>query len=239
MTMSDPSRLVRALEATWPPAERARRAGWTLRRGEGGGKRVSAASPADAHASIGAAEEAMRAWGQPPLFRILPGEERLDRALATRGYRVVDPTMFYAVPPNGLAAEADETARIFRVSTPLALVDEIWDRGGIGAGRRAVMARAPKPKTVLLVRLGDAPAGVAFVGLDGEVAMLHGVEVLPEHRRGGAATMLARAAASFAAEHGADWLALAVTEANRPARALYEKLGLVPAGRYHYRTLDD
>ena len=42
-------------------------------------------------------------------------------------------------------------------------------------------------------------------------------------------------AASFAAEHGAHWLTLAVTEANAAARGLYEKLGMTLVGRYHYR----
>ncbi|HUF54949.1 MAG TPA: GNAT family N-acetyltransferase [Thermohalobaculum sp.] len=239
MTAPGQSRLVAALETTWPPAGRAVREGWTLRCGAGGGKRVSAASPAGPDAGIAVAEDAMRAWGQPPLFRVLPGEEALDEALGARGCRIVDPTVFYAAPLCSLAAPSDETARVFRVSTPLALADEIWEAGGIGAGRRAVMARAPEPKIVLLARLGDAPAGVAFLGLDGAVAMLHAVEVLPGQRRGGAGTMLTRAAATFAAEHGATWLALAVTEANRPARALYEKLGMAQAGRYHYRILDD
>ena len=238
MSGPEAGRLVAALEATWPPAERVSHSGWTLRRGDGGGKRVSAASPEGPEADIGVAEAAMRAWGQVPLFRILPGEEALDAALADRGYCVIDPTVFYAARAEALVEAGDETARLIRVSTPLALADDIWEAGGIGPGRRAVMARAPEPKITLLCRLGDRPAGVAFLGVAGHIAMLHAVEVLAEHRRGGAGAALARGAARFAAEHGAEWLALAVTEANRPARALYERLGMVPAGRYHYRILD-
>ena len=42
-------------------------------------------------------------------------------------------------------------------------------------------------------------------------------------------------AARFALENDARWLALTVTEANAPARALYEGAGMETVARYHYR----
>jgi ribosomal protein S18 acetylase RimI-like enzyme len=51
--------------------------------------------------------------------------------------------------------------------------------------------------------------------------------------------LLLEAAARFAAAHGADTLALAVAEANAPARALYRRLGMTEAGGYHYRIAPD
>ena len=230
------ARLLVAIDATWPAAEYRALGPWTLRRGAGGGQRVSAASAEDERADPGPAVEAMRAWGQPPLVRVGHDQETLDRRLDAAGWRRHDPVVLYAAPVAALADGRDETARVIRVRTPLAIVDEIWTRGGIGPGRRAVMDRAPAPKTVLLARAGDRPAGVAFVGLDGDVAMLHAIEVATPHRRRGAGEILMRGAASFAAENGAGWLALAVTEANAPARALSAKLGLAETGRYHYRV---
>lgn len=228
-------RLMAAIDATWPPAEYSASGPWTLRRGAGGGQRVSAASTGDEAADPGPAAEAMRAWGQAPLFRVTDDQAALDERLAAAGYRRHDPVVLYAAPVGRLADGRDETARVIRVRVPLAIVDEIWLRGGIGPGRRAVMERAPAPKATLLARASDRPAGAAFVGLDGDVAMVHAIEVVPAHRRLGAGEMLLRGAASFAAEHGAAWLALAVTEANAPACALYAKLGMSIAGRYHYR----
>lgn len=239
MDAPDDRRLLAAMDATWPPAETAVLDGWRLRRGEGGGKRVSAASPEGVGGELAPPEAAMRAWGQPPLFRLTRRDSALDRDLARRGYALVDPVVLRAAPLETLADGRDETARVIRVSTPLALVDDLWAAGGIGPARRAVMARAAGPKIMLLTRLGDRPAGVAFVALDGDVAMLHAVEVLAGHRRSGAGEALTRGAASFAADYGARWLALAVTEDNGPARALYEKLGMAEAGRYHYRILND
>ena len=239
----DTGRLMAAVDSTWPPAETARRGGWVLRRGAGGGKRVSAASlagtdPAGA-ADIAGAEAAMRAWGQPPLFRLTAAEAALDRALAARGYCAVDPTVLYVVPSARLAGEGSHLAACYRVEGLPAILEEIWDEGGIGPGRRAVMDRVALPRTRLLSRAEDIPCGAAFVAVDGEVAMIHAIEVLRRLRRRGAARLLMEGAARFAAEHGAGWLALAVTEANAPARALYARLGMVEAGGYHYRMAPD
>jgi GNAT superfamily N-acetyltransferase len=232
-------RLMNAVDATWPPAEVRQVGPWLLRRGDGGGQRVSAASTVDQSTAFEPAEAGMRAWDQPPLFRVTPDQIELDRRLAEAGYAVKDPVALYAAPVAGLTDGGDETVKIFRVSSPLAIIDEIWLNGGIGTGRRAVMTRPTGPRTVLLARADDRPVGVAFVAIDDDIAMIHAVEVEPQHRRKGGGTILIRGAASFAAEHGATWLTLAVTEANVPACALYERLGMIRAGRYHYRIKSD
>lgn len=234
-----PGRLMAALDATWPAAETRIEAGWLLRRGAGGGKRVSAASRADPGADIpdiAAAEAKLAAWGQAPLFRLSEQDGGLDAALDARGYAVLDPTAIYVAPAHELTDQQDETARILRISTPLARAAEIWAAGGIGPGRLAVMERVVEPRTCLMARLADRPVGVAFAAADGGTAMLHAVEVLKTERRKGAGTMLLHGAANWAAEAGATTLALAVTEANTPARTLYERLGMTVAARYHYRS---
>lgn len=238
--LPDAARLLAAVDATWPPAEMRETAGWCLRRGAGGGKRVSAASALvpGAVPDIGAAVAGLAAWGQPPLFRIGPGEAALDAELGARGYGVIDPVAVYFAAASAIDDGADQTARVIRVATPLRIVEEIWAEGGIGPGRLAVMERPTGPRTVLLARVEDRPAGVAFVAVDADVAMIHAVEVAAGFRRKGAGGALLRGAARFALEHGAPWLALAVTEANEPARTLYERLGMAVGARYHYRILD-
>ena len=231
------ARLLAAMDATWPPAELREEAGWRLRRGAGGGKRVSAASaitPGEIP-DIDAAIAGLSRWEQGPLFRVGPGEAALDAALDARGLALIDPVVIHVGLADEMDDGGDQTARVLRVSAPLRIVDEIWARGGIGPGRRAVMNRAAGPRTVLMARIADRPAGVAFVALDGAIAMIHAIEVEPSLRRMGAGAALLRGAARFARENGAKRLALAVTEANAPARALYEKLGMSVAARYHYR----
>ena len=238
--ITDAARLADALEATWPAASVDDRSapGWRLRRGDGGGKRVSAASaltPGDVP-DIAAAEAAMTAMGQDRLFMLRPGEEALDHALSARGYEVIDPVVIYVGDPARLAAlTLPKGVTWVEARAPLALMKDIWAHGGVGPGRRAVMARCKGPAAMLMARTDTATAGVAFVGVDGDVAMIHAVEVRPELRREGAGRALLAGAAQIAIDNGAPTLALAVTEANEGARALYEGARMTEAARYHYR----
>ena len=52
------------LAATWPPAEAMRLGPWTLRRGAGGGSRVSAATLEGEDGAIESAAAAMLAWAR-------------------------------------------------------------------------------------------------------------------------------------------------------------------------------
>lgn len=180
----------------------------------------------------------MRAWGQTPLFRIDQGHgagARLDAGLAASGYDTHEPVILYAAPCEAIAGERSHMAAAYRCHCRPAIMDDIWRCGDIGPARLAIMDRVTAPKMLLMSRVGDRPAGVAFVAVDADVAMIHAIEVLKRHRRGGAARLLIEVAARFAQENGATWLTLAVTEANGPARTLYEALGMHVAGAYHYR----
>lgn len=218
------------MEATWPPAASRRLGPWRLRDGAGGGKRVSAATAEGnwTDPDITLAEQAGNR-----LWMIRPQDAALDAALATRGYHIIDPVIAYAAPVTAFAAPPRMTT--FAHWPPLQIAADLWAEGGIGPERLAVMHRAQTPKTAILARNADRPAGAAFVALHGQTALLHALEVSPASRRQGSAQNILNAAAHWAAGHGADTLALVVTVANQPARALYERMGMQPAGRYHYR----
>ena len=234
MSLPDALRLQAALEATWPPAATEIRNGWLLREGAGGGKRVSAASPLTPEADPAIAEAAMHARGPNALFRLGAGDAAIDAQLTGLGYRLLDPTLIYAADAGVLARKPGPVS-LFALWPPLAIMRDIWAAGGIDAPRLAVMARADGPKTALIARIDDRAAGAAFCALDGDIAMLHAIEVLPEHRRKRVGELILRGAADWAQAAGARWLALAVTEANTGARALYEQAGMEIVTRYHYR----
>jgi GNAT superfamily N-acetyltransferase len=236
--MAAPPDFAGLMEGTWPPAERLACGPFTLRRGLGGGSRVSAATADDLcnDADIAQAEGAMTAMGQRPLFMIRRGDARLDAALDRRGYSVMDPVVLYAAKVADLGPPPDPMTA-FPHWPPLQIARVLWAEGGIGPARLAVMDRVELPKTAILGRTGDRPSGAAFVALSGPVAFLHALEVTPASRRKGAARALVRAAALWAGEADADWLALAVTKANGPARSLYASLGMQAVGQYHYRIL--
>jgi GNAT superfamily N-acetyltransferase len=228
--------LMEAMEATWPAAGRRRLGPVTLRDGAGGGKRVSAATvdgPWD-RAALDEAVAAMRSGGQTALFQIMAGDAALDAELARRGFAKVDPVVLLAAPVAAIGPAPDPMSA-FPHWPPLEVARVLWQDAGIGPARLAVMERARGPKTALLGRSRDRPSGVAFVALHGPVAMLHALDVVPSLRRQGSGRTLVRAAANWARTEGGTWLALAVTEANAPARALYASLGMQAVGQYHYR----
>ncbi len=221
------------LGATWPGATE-QRDGWTLRRADGAGSRVSAATRDTPDADPRAAEAAMREMGQRPLFMIRPGEADLDAALEAMGYAVEDESALLAVPVANLM-EAEPDWGVIRCEAPLARMIEIWEESGIGAPRLAVMRRAAEPKTYLLGRYGDRSAGCAFVAAAGGVAMLHALAIAPFARRKGLGRQASRAAGTWAREQGAAELALVVRADNLEALALYRDLGFAEVARYHYR----
>lgn len=232
-----PDLLAQVAEATWPPAATHRHGPWLIREGQGGGQRVSAASPAGDWTSddIPQAEAAMAALGQSPLFVIHPQDVAVDAALAARGYAHHDPVVAYAAPTDALADPPPAFLTSFPHWPPLAVAAQLWAEGGIGPGRLAVMDRVQGPKTAILGRSGDRAAGIAFTAIHGHVAMLHALEVAPDQRRKGCAHNILRAAALWARDHGATSLALLVTERNAAARALYTSLNFAVVGQYHYR----
>ncbi|MEQ6202078.1 GNAT family N-acetyltransferase [Sulfitobacter sp. HNIBRBA2951] len=234
--MPDAATLYEVCERTWPPAKTVTSGAWTLRDGAQGGKRVSAATALGVPdgADIAQAEEAMRGMGQTPLFMIREGDDALDAQLATRGYDLIDEVMLYTAPIEALTDLPIPRVTCFSIWEPLAIMKEIWAQGGVGPARLDVMERAAV-KTGILSRWNEKPAGVAFAAIHGTTAMVHAVEVLPHQRRMGVADWMMRAAAIWAAEQGATHISVLCVTANKPANALYTKLGFTPVGTYHYR----
>ncbi|WP_296422802.1 GNAT family N-acetyltransferase [Yoonia sp.] len=241
MTRPDPTTLYAVVDATWPAAAKQTVGPWIIRDGQGGGSRVSAATAARPVTpdAIDMAAGAMRALGQTPLFMIRESDTALDQMLDDAGYVIKDPVTMYAAPVDVIATQRPPAVTTFQVWPPLAVQAEVWAQGGIGPGRISVMDRAPHPKTTLLGRLNDRPAGTVYVGIAQGCAMIHALEIAPGHRRQGLAQHLTRAAAFWGRDHGAEYLTLVTTTANAAANTLYASLGMMVVGHYHYRTLKE
>jgi len=237
MKLPSAQQCYQVMESTWPPAARRSIGPWTIRLDPSNSSRVCSATaqtpwtPQD----IALAASTMRAAGQRPLFMIRAGEDALDDALAQRGYLVKDPVNIHAAAVDHIAIQRPPPVTTFEVWPPLAAQAEIWAAGGIGAGRLAIMDRAPMPKTTILGRAKDRPAGTLFAGIHGDCAMVHAVEIAPAHRRQGLARHMMVASAFWAQLQGARWLTLVATQANTGANTLYASLGMTVVGQYHYR----
>ncbi|MCF2871743.1 GNAT family N-acetyltransferase [Octadecabacter sp. G9-8] len=230
-----PESLTALIDATWPARAIDVTDGWTIRTGAGGGSRVSCASRITQDAKIEDAEAAMRTVNQTPLFMVRHGEDMLDRDLQDRGYHIKDPVTFYTCPTSSLATQRPPAATCFEVWPPLATQVEIWAAGGIDAARLAIMDRAVGPKTTVLGRLHDTPAGTAFAAIHDGTAMLHAIETAAAFRRQGIGRHMIRALAFWAQVRGADTVTLLVTKANVGANALYTSMGFSAVGGYQYR----
>lgn len=232
-----PAALTSLIDATWPAKSIDLVNGWDVRTGAGGGSRVSAATatasakPQD-HAK---AADAMRALGQIPIFMVRAGEDALDAALSDAGYLIKDPVTYYTAPLTSLTQNRPPPVTCFEAWPPLAAQCEIWAAGGIDAPRLAIMERAQGPKTTVLGRTDDTPAGTAFAAIHERTVMFHAIETAAAYRRKGVGRHMITALAFWAKDNGADTAALLVTTANTGANALYLSMGFTAQGGYHYR----
>ncbi len=177
----------------------------------------------------------MRALGEVPRFMIRGGDEALDALLEDAGYTILDPVNMYVAALEGLDITPPAPTASFHLWEPLAIQREIWADGGIGPERIAVMMRAAGPKAALLGRDAGRAAATGFAAIHAGIAMVHALEVLPDHRRRGTGRTLMAEAAIWAREQGARHLAVVCTADNTGANALYTGMGMSMIGRYHYR----
>lgn len=230
-----------AIDATWAAPQTHRSGPFLLREGQGGGQRVSAATlsaadgPDPSSAEIDAAAEAMRALGQRPLFMVRGAQTGFDALLEAKGYEVNDPVVVMTAPVETVAQDGPPPVSAFAIWPPLQIMCEIWDAGGIGPERRAIMAGSCDPKTAILGRVRDRAAGCAFVALHEGIAMMHAVEVSAPLRRLGTARNMTLGAADWARRNGAHTFAILTTRDNAAAQGVYASLGMVPVEQYHYR----
>jgi len=225
------------LRATWPPVGERTCGPFTIPEAAGGGKRVTAARCAGEPAAeeITSAERAMDGQGRQALFALTPDQTGFDRELARRGYLTLDPTLALSCPVESLTG-APPPVSGFLVWPPLQVMRDIWAEGRIGPDRIEVMGRAEGPKTAILGRTDDRPAGAGFAAVHGGAAMVHALEVRRAQRRRGLGQHMMAHAANWAAEQGAEEVVVLVTEANEGAIAFYRGLGMEGGRCYHYRV---
>lgn len=231
------------IAGTWPAASLHQAGRFVVPCGKGGGNRVSAARLADPEdtghnltgAELAVMEGRQAELKQPPVVMVFDHQSELGAGLQDAGYTMRDATCALGMPCSELAAPPPPVT-CFAIWPPLAIQEDIWAAGGVSSSRLAVMARAEGPKTSLFGRVGDRPAGTAFVAIHSGIAVVHALEIAASARRKGLAQLMMRAAADWGQRAGADTLLVLVTRENLPAQRLYTSLQLRPVGQYHYRV---
>jgi GNAT superfamily N-acetyltransferase len=151
----------------------------------------------------------------------------------------VDTTYLWVGPISLFLDRKLPRVTAFTIWEPLEIMKEIWAEGGIGEARLRVMDRCKLKKTSMFGRVSDRPGGAGFCALHDGTAMVHALEVREEHRGKGMAGWLMRAAGFWAERKGAHQMAVACTQSNAAANALYASFGMTHVGQYHYRILKD
>ncbi|GAA2924911.1 GNAT family N-acetyltransferase [Streptomyces thioluteus] len=240
-----PAAGVRELQETasrgWPAPETGRLGGWTLRAAGGFTARANSVLPlGDSGLPLPAALDRVTAWyaerGLPARVQVTTGDptadRRLDDELAARGWTEERAALMRTAALAPIADTDADTDRVLLSREP----DDAWlDAYGRTAenatAARAVLTGGP---SVWFARVPGATA-IARCVIDGRWAGFAALEVGPEHRRQGLATLLMARLARQALDEGASAAYLQVERDNTGADALYEQLGFTTHHAYHYR----
>jgi GNAT superfamily N-acetyltransferase len=200
-----------------------------------------AAGPGDLVRRVRRAEEFYATRAATARFQITPGAcpERLDAALAARGYQRGSPVSLRVASSARVLAAAPARAVQVRVDDRLTSGwFATWQavHGGDAGSERDLLDRVDGPGAYATALIGDDAVAVGRAVADAGWAGVFGMATLPEARGQGAGRGLLAALAGWAGAHGADRMYLQVERDNVPALRLYERAGFEEVCRYHYRT---
>lgn len=229
----------------WPSPRQILVDGWLFRSAGGPTRRVNSANPLYAGASmsdalIDAAEAFYAAQGQPTVFRVPDMAGAIDGLLDARGYALDAPVRTLFADLLALAAAASPEVRIESAPGPawLAARDRLNGSGKEAArAYRAIIGAILLPCAFASVADRGRIVSLAFVALQGDLAILEAVVTDPACRQQGFARQCVAALLDWARGRDARGVALQVVADNAAALALYEGLGFRrDLYGYHYRT---
>ncbi|HEY8881843.1 MAG TPA: GNAT family N-acetyltransferase [Dermatophilaceae bacterium] len=249
--------LERIMVDGWPPVEREELSGWLLRAAAGFTGRANSVLPlGDPGMAVSDAVDRCESWyderGLRHLFSVFGpmgfavDDDPLGRELLDRDYEPTNNALVLTAAVATLPPEAphDPGARVQLESSPSQPWWDTWaawdtrvapaDEANVAAAAaRTVMTGSPDQLFASLERDG-AVIGVARVAFAHAWAGVFALHVAPEHRRTGVALQLMGALADAARTRGIPSMYLQVTQANSPARSLYERLGFSVHHEYVY-----
>ncbi|RXS84957.1 GNAT family N-acetyltransferase [Streptomyces sp. TM32] len=235
----------------WPAVETERLGEWTLRASGGFTRRANSVLPlGDPGLPLEAALEHVGRWygarGLPPVIAVATGraetDAQLTARLAERGWADEAHTRVRIAALAPLADTGADTARVALSREPDADWLALYNRTGEGGPGQEVTEDALKVLTggpsVWCATVRGADGRTAAIGrlvVDGRWAGFAAVEVAPDARRQGLATLVMAALAERALAEGASAAYLQVEADNTDALGFYDRLGFTDHHGYHYR----
>jgi N-acetylglutamate synthase len=236
--------------SAWPALQTELYDGWALRFAEGYTKRsnsVNALYPGTLglDEKILRCEEAYAAQALPAVFKILgcPEQERLDAALAERGYARMDETAVRTLNWSALEPAPWGDPRVEGVALGSAF-DEPWieafcacsGKEASGGTIKKILANVLCEKIVAAKAEGGRIVGCGYGAVERGYVGVFDIVVDPAFRGRGYGRQIVGSILGRAKELGADRAYLQVVSGNAPAERLYDELGFREAYRYWYRT---
>ncbi|MFM9495727.1 GNAT family N-acetyltransferase [Streptomyces galilaeus] len=236
--------LARVCARAWRPVEAERLGEWELRAASGFTRRANSVLPlGDPGLPLDGALDVVRRWygdrGLPAYVQTATGaegtQEPLCAELERRGWvrEVTAELWIGALAPVADLAEAEAGGVVLAREA-----DEAWlaryQRKGIGEVALKVLGGGPSVWFASVPGEGAAPAAIGRCVVDGRWAGFAAVEVDPQQRRRGLATVVMAALARRALEEGASAAWLQVEADNAGARALYARMGFGAHHAYHH-----
>lgn len=244
-------RLERLHVRAWPASETARIDGWLWRWSGGGSQRANSVSTIDfigndMEAALDRVEARYRAKDSPCQFHTfdLSQPRGLPALLSARGYGAGETTltMLATAPPPWIplgtplmpspgppaAPPAIPASDVAVTDDPVPEWLDVYMEA-ITASRRVVnrqiLRRIPDPRAFFAVRRGGRVISTALGVVDGGHAVAECVATREDARGQRGADAAMRGLMAWAASLGAHTVGLQVVERNRPAIALYRRLG--------------
>jgi GNAT superfamily N-acetyltransferase len=237
---------------SWPALQTRSLGGWLVKANQGSTKRSNSVQPLhhfgptelDLEDKINRCEQFYRGNGQPAIFKITPFTEpdHLDEVLARRGYRIADPSlvMVAAIPA---AAPAGVNELVLEEQPRSYWLQLLVEWTGMKPSEEKIFVSmfesSPLPRVFALLYAQGRPVALGVGVLDGDYLGLYDIVTAPDRRGRGYAAELIRGLFRWAASRGVRQSYLQVVSGNKPAEALYAKLGYHEAYPYWYRVQQD
>jgi GNAT superfamily N-acetyltransferase len=227
----------------WPAPRQMIYDGWLLRFAGGHSKRVNSVNPLygsrlPLQAKIHTCEAIYASQGQPCIFRLsdLTSTQELAQALKAVGYEPFDPTI---VLGRNLAMGEGYPSEVTVMEMPV----EDWFRMRaqfirVSASDRlvheAILSSIVPDRVLMGLFVRGKPIACGMGVVEGALMGFFSIYTAASWRRKGFGSLIMRALSDWGLERGATYGYLQVEGDNKPARAMYQKMGFESCYQYVY-----